>query len=378
MSAVAERSFTLIRGSNDGTKLTLGDDVAAYLQFKRKKVSDKSYRGYAAALHAMVGYFPPEITIDVFEGPAGTRRIETFLADQWGEVTGRTYNKNLSIVRGFFGWAADRERLLRDPTRLMEKAKEKQFHRRWFNDVEHDQILAANPEPRDWLALRLLLDFGIRKGALQNIRFQDFDHAAQRLVIFTKGDTIHGFPIPEDRFWDVLASHIVDIDAQPTHYLLPRYERKQIRPAGKKQIAALALGLDQQIAMAEEVAEILGSRQARATVAHLQATRELIRLTLDAATEKITWFPELQIGDHGAHSWWYRCLSRAGIVEPGTTAGTRMHTARHTAAQRMLERTGNAKNSQKLLGHTNSATTETYLGWDESQLEAALKKVLNG
>lgn len=286
MTAASQPTFTLIHGSDDGSRLTLGDDVAVYLQHKRKRLTAASQRGYFAALMALVDYFTPDTTVSEFEGAAGTRKIETFLAEQWGEQTGRTYNKNLSIIRGFFGWCADRDRLRKDPTKLIEKAKERQFLRQSFSDAEHDQILEANPEPCDWLPLRLLLDFGIRK-------------------------------------------------------------------------------------------EVLGSRQARATVTHLRASKEWVRLTLDAATEKITRLPAERIGDHGAHSWWYRCLTRAGVVEPGTTSGTRMHSARHTSAQRVLERTGNIKDAQALLGHTSSATTDRYVGWSDSNLEASMKKVLN-
>lgn len=165
-----------------------------------------------------------------------------------------------------------------------------------------------------------------------------------------------------------------------------QHKRKKLTAASRRgYIAALQTlemdmldaGLDAQIAAAEAVAEILGSRQARATVAHLRAAKELVRLTRDAASEKIVRFPDQRIGEHGAHSWWYRCLTRAGIVEPGTTSGTRMHSARHTSAQRVLERTGNLKDAQALLGHTSSATTDRYVGWDTANLEASMRKVLS-
>lgn len=39
------------------------------------------------------------------------------------------------------------------------------------------------------------------------------------------------------------------------------------------------------------------------------------------------------MGAHGMHSWWYRCLTNAGIVPHGTSSGERMHKGRHTAGQ---------------------------------------------
>jgi hypothetical protein len=47
------------------------------------------------------------------------------------------------------------------------------------------------------------------------------------------------------------------------------------------------------------------------------------------------------MGEHGAHDWWYGCLARAGVVPMGTTSGERMHKARHSAGQRVLDATGN-------------------------------------
>jgi site-specific recombinase XerC len=41
----------------------------------------------------------------------------------------------------------------------------------------------------------------------------------------------------------------------------------------------------------------------------------------------------------------------------GTTSGERMHKARHSAGERVLEKTGNLKAVQKLLGHSSIQTT---------------------
>jgi len=77
------------------------------------------------------------------------------------------------------------------------------------------------------------------------------------------------------------------------------------------------------------------------------------------------------------HNWWYRCLARAGVVPEGTTSGERMHKARHTAGQRMLDKTGNLKAVQKLLGHSSIQTTaDIYTDWDIDQLAASLSEVL--
>ena len=32
-------------------------------------------------------------------------------------------------------------------------------------------------------------------------------------------------------------------------------------------------------------------------------------------------FHDQPMGDHGLHDWWYRCLTRSGVVPTGTTRG---------------------------------------------------------
>jgi site-specific recombinase XerC len=65
-------------------------------------------------------------------------------------------------------------------------------------------------------------------------------------------------------------------------------------------------------------------------------------------------------------------------VADGTTNGERMHKARYTAGQRVLDNTGNIKAVQKLLGHASIRTTgDLYTDWDINQLEATLTEVLD-
>ena len=54
-----------------------------------------------------------------------------------------------------------------------------------------------------------------------------------------------------------------------------------------------------------------------------------------------------------------------------------MHKARHTAGQRVLDKTGNLKAVQKLLGHSSIQTTgDVYSDWDIEQLAATMAEVL--
>jgi integrase len=88
-------------------------------------------------------------------------------------------------------------------------------------------------------------------------------------------------------------------------------------------------------------------------------------------------FPERQMSGHGLHRWWYGCLERAGVVAEGTLSGERMHKARHTAGQRVLDATGNLKAVQKLLGHASIQTTgDVYVDYDIDEMAQIMGRVL--
>jgi integrase len=83
------------------------------------------------------------------------------------------------------------------------------------------------------------------------------------------------------------------------------------------------------------------------------------------------------MGDHGLHHLWYRWLERAELVEPGVASGRKMHAARHTAGQRVLDHTGNLKAVQTMLGHASIGTTgDSYTGWGDGRLDETLQQVL--
>jgi integrase len=310
----------------------LGEEAGRYLRHKRKRLTADSYRDYEACLDKLARHFT-DLEIEDFEPPVGTERLEEFLDHRWGDREPRTYNKNLSIVHDFMEWQVLRGKLHGDPTLPIQRAKARQVYRTTFTPEQIHAILAENHERRDRLALRLLLVYGLRKGALRAIQFKHFDHYRRRLTVFTKGQTVQEIPIPSPAFWHELGILIAETEAQPGWFLLPR--------------------------------------------------RKAIPRDFDPETGKATrmethLFQDQPMGQHGAHDWWYRCLATAGVVEPGTTRGERMHKARHTAGQNVLDLTkGNLKAVQKLLGHASMQTTgDVYTDWDIDKLTETLAEIL--
>lgn len=309
--AVRDKSYLL---------MPLGEDVGAYLRHKRKRLTDSSYRDYESTLDKLARHFTGLRLCDL-EPPTGTQHLEEFMDHQWGAGSPRAYNKHLSILRDFFKFQVLRGNLHGDPTLPIERARARGVYRTTFTPDQRRAILAGNAELRDRVALRLLLDYALRKGSLKVIQFKHFDHVRKRLTIFAKGGKVRYVPIPDPAFWHDLERLILDTEAQPDWFLLPT-------DRGNQNVQILDHGKPK--------------------------------------------------GDHGLHNWWYRCLARAGVVAQGTSSGERMHKARHSAGQRLLDHTGNLKAVQQLLGHASIATTgDIYVGWDEAALAASLQSVLD-
>jgi integrase len=299
--------------------LPMGEEVAEFLRHKRRQFTANSLDGYESTLNRFAREFG-YLEVRDFEPPVGRQRVEEFLDKEWGDCKATTFNCHLFRLRSFFRFQQKRGALLGDPTAHIEKAKARQVYRETFSEDQCRAVIAAQDMLRDRIAVRLMLHYGLRRGAMLAIQFKHFDHVRKHLTVFLKGGKVQEMPIPEPAFWHDLERHILDSEARPDHYLM------QARWSNKK-------------------------------------------------SEKRD--PRKPMSPNGAHRWWYRCLARAGVVDVGTNSGERPHKARHTAGQRVLDKTrGNLKATQKFLGHSSIQTTaDTYTDWDRYQLENTLADV---
>jgi integrase len=300
----------------------IGHEVAGYLRAKRVALTERSYLDYEQVLDKFARYFADLEGVRDLEPPLGIERLEEFLQHQWGDAAPRTYNKGISVVSDFLKWARVRGLMYGSPAESITRAKKRDVHRTVFSDDARRAIIASQDELRDRIALRLLFDYGLRKGALRKVQFRHFDYQRRRLTVFTKGQKVREMPIPDPHLWTDLERHVLEIEAKPDGYLMA--SSKVIPYAG------------------------------------------------------LRYFPDRALADSGMHRWWYRCLARAGVVPEGVESGERMHKARHTAGQRVLDKTGNLKAVQSLLGHESIQTTgDIYTDWDIVQLEATMGIVLD-
>jgi integrase len=108
---------------------------------------------------------------------------------------------------------------------------------------------------------------GLRKGELASVRFRDFDLGRRRLRVHGKGGKIRQTPIPTEELRQEIAT--VALRRDPVEHLL--YPEKR-GPGGR-----------------------------------------------------LLWEDRRKpLSGPAMHRWWYRCLTRAGVVAEGTTSGKKI------------------------------------------------------
>jgi integrase len=121
----------------------------------------------------------------------------------------------------FFKWAQAEFKLHGNPVVPIRSPRLRDVERELFSAEDVVCIVAAQPELRDRVALKLLFLMGLRKGELAAIRYRDFDLGRRRLRVHGKGGKIRHTPIPTEDLRRELAELSLRRDPQE-HLLYPQ------------------------------------------------------------------------------------------------------------------------------------------------------------
>ena len=125
-----------------------------------------------------------------FAPPVGTERVRDFLGHYWGEAKASTRARNLAVVRDFFRRAVRERGLVGDPTAAITSPRRRGTERRAHSQDLVRQLVLAQDDLRDQVAIRLLAQLGLRKGELTVLQYRHIDLAHETLTVFGKGGTV--------------------------------------------------------------------------------------------------------------------------------------------------------------------------------------------
>lgn len=306
----------------------LGTLVARYIRWMRNEygATKSTITDYEAILARMCLTLADREVIEV--------TIEDLrdVIDLWSMQTARTRQKVTSVIRSFWNWAEEQGHIAISPAARIRRPRAERRVAQVLPFDSRPKLLLVAKSPRDRLGLYCLLELGLRRNELTNIRFRDFDPDRGWLRVFGKGQKERILPLRGpilDELRLVLSSDLPHLGRSPQgdDYLL--YPIRKVA-AGK--------GSEGQIKWVHKAA------------------------------------PKTKASQQYIHRWWYRHAQAAGLVGPGVTSGLNMHRARHTFAMEMRRAAGIDAASQAL-GHSDLNTTLGIYGHqDSSDLEAAMEK----
>jgi integrase len=298
----------------------LGLEIAYFMRWFRNEygATAETLRDYESIL-AKLAIDHADLELADFEPPFGTTRLREFIDGRWAESAPRTRKKGRAVLMSFFKWAQAEFKLQGNPVVAIRSPRLRDVERELFSAAEIQAIIAAQPELRDRVALKLLFLTGLRKGELAAIRFRDFDLGRRRLRVHGKGGKIRQTPIPTEELRQEIAT--LSLRRDPGDHLL--YPEKR-GPGGR-----------------------------------------------------LLWEDRRKpLSGPAMHRWWYRCLHRAGVVASGVTRGRKMHGTRYTAGTEFYRATGDIYATQQLLGHADVSTTANiYVQGSPADLARKLDKV---
>lgn len=320
----------------------LGLEVARYIRWKRNEwgATPETIRDYEPIL-ARLALFHAHLELADFAPPVGVERLRECWDHHWGDLAPATRKKVLSVWRDFFDWAIREGRAqYGNPARAMASPKQRGVKREPFGGNLVDKVIGSQVYIADRLGCELILKYALRRAELAGVRFNDFDFERKRLIVTGKGGKVRRVPIIDEHFWRDLGALQLEIGALPEHSLLYKVDRRKVRCDASD---------------AEET---------------IRAGKHLIHYRIRDTRDHTT-----GIVPRSVHTWWYRCLKQAGVVED-ELKGFNMHRGRHTVASDILRHSGNIVAAQQMLGHSDVKTTvDSYAQFDDADLESVLRSV---
>jgi hypothetical protein len=327
---------------------TLEEAVTEFLD--SRDAAAPSTRGYRIALSRLSATFPQH-RLSAFDGPDGPALVEKVLLDNWGDKASETYRMYLSRMHTFFEWHRRLGNLSTDPTTGLTYPAIKRKPRRAITPADVEALLRANGDPRDSVPLRLLLELGLQKDALQALRFSDLD-AFNRTATYQRRGERHTRPVPDEKFW-IDVSQLMELRQADESDFVLCYEQSRVYRATPDELAEM---------------ERTGA---------LDNGKSYLWRKYDGRWYRAKLTPTRARGDHGVHDWWYRCVARARLVEEGTTSDLRMQSARYTVGRRRWTDTGDLVDLKQHLGGLGNGgwVADVYRNRDADALDQVIRRV---
>lgn len=282
--------------------------MRSYLHFCRteKGLADNSLQAYRRDLTAFSAFLKSKpvsaVTLEVL------RSYLDFLRTQ--KLANRSIARQVTTLRGFFGFLVEEDAITADPTELLSAPKFGSSLPKFLTSRQVDGLLEAPESARTGLRDRAMLDLlyatGLRVSELIQLRMSDLEQSEGVVRVIGKGN------------------------------------KQRLVPVGREALGSVATYC------AEQRPQLLKGRISQ----YLFITARGTRMTRQAFWKLLR--------AHGKSAGLYRNLSP--------------HVLRHTFATHLLEGGADLRSVQTMLGHTDIGTTQIYTHVMRSRLRQTIDK----
>jgi site-specific recombinase XerD len=206
----------------------VGREVMRYLRALRwQESSPNTLEAYELVLGRFALWFADYLALSEFCSPLGTGYIREFLDHYWGDLSVATRQHRLSVVRAFFTWAVEEQKIAYDPSRPIKSPRVNSTIRIAHTRETTHALTTKQDSLRDEACLLLYVRRGLRKMDVGLLQILDIDLPRDVIALrHVKGGGEILMPIEDDEIARALYLTIVGDDRQPNEYLLhPRHTR---------------------------------------------------------------------------------------------------------------------------------------------------------
>jgi site-specific recombinase XerD len=218
-------------------RFPVGREVGRYLRALRwEEKSPSTLEAYESVLSRLALRHADFQGLDDFASPVGTEYLREFLDINWGDLSVATRRQRLAILRSFFAWAVDNQKIGFDPARAIKSPRERGRIRQAQTENVIRQLVQGQESLRDEALLLLMARRALRKNDVRMLQPRDCDLTRDVISLrHVKGGGEVLMPIEDDEILRLLYLVISGEGREPNEYLLyPKDDR--LRPMDKSSV----------------------------------------------------------------------------------------------------------------------------------------------
>lgn len=225
--------------------------ILEYFSMLSRDKSPHTVRAYANSINLFFGIFPTHKDMESIEKLSlkNMRDFQNTLLEK--ELSNSSVNSHTRNIRAFFNWLVANEYISKSP---MENLKDLKVGKRlpeYLTDEEVNKMFKACETLEDKLMFSMLINLGVRRSELINIKCEDIDQF-QNIRVCGKGDKERSLYV-EDGTFKLLQEYMINHDGE---YLFESRVNKG-KPISGETVRLKLLGMARRAGFDEERVEMI-------------------------------------------------------------------------------------------------------------------------